>query len=101
MVKIGVIGFGNIGSMHVRNFESGVFSNVKLTAILDIDPEKIEKAKSIYGDKLRLDHEKTVSVPRRFSIFCRYFYSFTGATNFANGALFPLIRIKCCPSIWN
>ena len=53
MVKIGVIGFGNIGSMHVRNFESGVFSNVKLTAILDIDPEKIEKAKSIYGDKLK------------------------------------------------
>ena len=53
MVKIGVIGFGNIGSMHVRNFESGVFSNVKLTAILDIDPEKIEKAKSVYGDKLK------------------------------------------------
>ena len=43
MVKIGVIGYGNIGSMHVRNFESGVFSNVQLTAVFDIDSEKIKK----------------------------------------------------------
>ena len=53
MVKIGVIGYGNIGSMHVRNFESGVFSNVQLTAVFDIDPEKIKKAENLYGNKLK------------------------------------------------
>ena len=53
MVKIGVIGYGNIGSMHVRNFQSGVFSNVKLTAVFDIDPKKIETAKNLYGDQLK------------------------------------------------
>jgi predicted dehydrogenase len=53
LVKIGVIGYGNIGSMHVRNFESGVFSNVQLTAVFDIDPERIKTAESLYGNKLK------------------------------------------------
>lgn len=53
MVKIGVIGYGNIGSMHVRNFQSGVFSDVELTAVLDIDPEKIKAAEDLYGSKLK------------------------------------------------
>lgn len=53
MIKIGVIGYGNIGSMHVRNFQSGVFSNVELTAVLDIDSEKIKAAEKLYGSKIK------------------------------------------------
>ena len=40
-VKIGIIGVGNMGSAHVVSI--GQLSNAKLTAICDINPEKLKK----------------------------------------------------------
>ena len=41
MLKIGIIGVGNMGSAHVVSI--GQLSNAKLTAICDINPEKLKK----------------------------------------------------------
>lgn len=49
-VKIGIIGFGNMGSAHAACIYGGNVSGLKLAAICDNNPEKIEKAKKIYQD---------------------------------------------------
>ncbi|MBR4611473.1 MAG: Gfo/Idh/MocA family oxidoreductase, partial [Kiritimatiellae bacterium] len=48
LVRIGVIGVGNMGSSHVRTFESGAIPRAKVTAICDIDPRKMEKFSGDY-----------------------------------------------------
>ena len=40
-VKIGIIGVGNMGSAHVVSI--GQLANAKLTAICDINPEKLKR----------------------------------------------------------
>lgn len=50
-VKFGIIGVGNMGSGHLRFFTEGKILNGKVTAIADIDPEKLESAKKRFpGD---------------------------------------------------
>ncbi len=46
-VRLGIIGLGNMGSGHIANIESGAIKNMRLTAICDIDPSKMDR----YGDK--------------------------------------------------
>ncbi len=50
MVKYGIIGAGNIGCTHLRNFMNGSTFNACVTAIADLDPEKIENVKKTYPD---------------------------------------------------
>lgn len=52
IVRIGIIGYGNMGSHHAQNIFNNVIKGLKLTAICDIDPSKINAAKNIYGESL-------------------------------------------------
>ena len=44
-VKFGIIGVGNMGSGHLRFFMNGDVHNGRVTAIADINPEKLKLAK--------------------------------------------------------
>ena len=43
-VRIGIVGIGNIGSAHARCIASGHIKGLELTAVCDIDPEKLAQA---------------------------------------------------------
>lgn len=59
-VRFGIIGFGNIGSLHAKNLLSGKIENGTLTAVCDIDPEKLEAFKKLDGsDKVSLFNDYT------------------------------------------
>ncbi|MDP4133719.1 MAG: Gfo/Idh/MocA family oxidoreductase [Bacillota bacterium] len=45
-VKVGVIGYGNMGSAHSKNIYAGKVKDMELVSICDIDPEKLAKAAS-------------------------------------------------------
>lgn len=50
MIKLGIIGFGNMGTGHASNIMSGNCPEVKLVAVCDIKPSRIEFGKSKYPD---------------------------------------------------
>ena len=45
-IKLGIVGIGNMGSGHLANVLGGKCPSVQVTAVCDINPEKLEKAKS-------------------------------------------------------
>lgn len=47
-VRFGVVGFGNIGSMHAENLFQGKIEGAILTALCDIDPARQQKAREKY-----------------------------------------------------
>lgn len=53
-VRIGIIGIGSMGSMHAAYISKGDIPNAELTAVCDIDPERLKWARSALGDKIRL-----------------------------------------------
>ncbi len=57
MVRVGVIGVGNMGSFHVSLFKDKKISNAELTAICDIDPARLDKYKDY---KTFLDSKKLI-----------------------------------------
>lgn len=44
-IRLAIIGFGNMGNGHFQNVCSGKCPSVEVTAVCDIDPQKLEKAK--------------------------------------------------------
>lgn len=50
MVRFGIIGIGNMGRAHLQNFTAGKIRNGKVTAICDINPEKLKFADEIGAD---------------------------------------------------
>lgn len=48
-VRFGIIGIGNIGIVHAKNLLGGKIENGVLSAICDIDPEKIEAVRKLDG----------------------------------------------------
>lgn len=48
-VRIGVIGFGNMGSNHAKSLYEGKVKNGKLVAVCDINEEKLKKSKELYS----------------------------------------------------
>jgi len=54
-VKIGIIGFGAMGSKHGKYLAEGVVKNAEVTAVADIDPARLEEAKKICGDIYTFD----------------------------------------------
>lgn len=48
MVRLGVIGFGNMGTTHARNVYQGKVKNMELAAICDISEARQDKAKELY-----------------------------------------------------
>ena len=53
ILRFGIIGCGNMGSGHLKNFASGKIKNVEVTAICDINDEKLAAAKKIIGDNVK------------------------------------------------
>ena len=51
-VILGIIGYGNMGSDHAKRISHGDIPRMEIGAICDIDPEKLEKAKSELGDSI-------------------------------------------------
>jgi len=51
-VRIGVIGFGNMGTGHADYLIKGEVDNAEFAALCDNNPDKIAKAKEKFGDKI-------------------------------------------------
>ncbi|MFA7637243.1 MAG: Gfo/Idh/MocA family oxidoreductase [Monoglobales bacterium] len=49
-VKLGVIGFGNMGTAHTKNVRSGLVPNMEIGAICDISKSRRDAAKELYPD---------------------------------------------------
>ena len=56
MVKLGIIGVGNMGTAHANNIKSGVVKNMELTAICDISEARQTKAKELFPDVAVFDN---------------------------------------------
>lgn len=52
-VRIGIIGFGGMGSHHASYLAKGEVPNATLAAICDINPERLQAAKQLYGEKIQ------------------------------------------------
>ena len=50
IVRFGVIGLGNMGSSHIKYLSEGKINGAKLTAICDIDPDKLERGHQVAPD---------------------------------------------------
>ena len=46
IVRLGIIGAGSMGTGHIANVLTGEIKNVEITAVCDVNPEKIEAAKT-------------------------------------------------------
>ena len=44
-IRTGIVGVGNMGSSHIRNFLDGDMSEMRVTAVADINPDRLEWAK--------------------------------------------------------
>jgi predicted dehydrogenase len=51
--RIGVIGIGNIGSHHVKYLSAGRVKNAELTAVCDIDSDRLNWVKNNISDKIK------------------------------------------------
>lgn len=46
MIRLGIIGMGNIGNMHLNNILEGRVEGVRVTAVCDIDQAKLDRVRS-------------------------------------------------------
>jgi predicted dehydrogenase len=51
-VRLGIIGYGTMGSQHSRYLIKGEVPNAELVAVADVDPKKLEGARKTCGDSL-------------------------------------------------
>ncbi len=51
-VKLGIIGFGNMGGGHAKSIMAGNCPEIELVAIADVKESRREAAKELYGDKI-------------------------------------------------
>lgn len=50
-VRFGIIGLGNMGRTHTRNFIAGKVPEAQLTAVCDKNPDKLAAIKDVIGDQ--------------------------------------------------
>jgi predicted dehydrogenase len=62
-VRIGVIGYGNMGTGHIGYLSKNEVDNAVLTALCDNNPQKLEKAKKDLGDGIKYfdDYKKLLA----------------------------------------
>lgn len=53
-VRIGIIGIGNMGSSHAKNLFNGEVQGAELTAVCDVNTERLKWAKDTLGDNILL-----------------------------------------------
>ena len=51
-VRIGIIGIGNMGSAHAKQIFDGKIPNAELTAVCDINPDRLSWAEDTFGDSV-------------------------------------------------
>ena len=49
-IRLGIIGFGNMGTAHAKNVRTGLVPKMELSAICDILPERLELARELYPE---------------------------------------------------
>ncbi len=54
-IRVGIVGVGNIGSAHAECIRKGLVKGMRLSALCDIDSEKLKYQKSISGDILTFE----------------------------------------------
>ena len=52
-VRLGIIGYGSIGSQHGRSIKAGKTPAVELTAVADTDSARLKLAKDTFGEELK------------------------------------------------
>ncbi len=57
-VRFGIVGYGNMGTGHTKNFLDGKIDNGIITAICDINPEKFDLFNNDNADKIKEYEEK-------------------------------------------
>lgn len=53
-VRLGIIGYGNIGSQHGRSIKAGKTPAVDLTAVADTNPERLKLARETFGEGIQV-----------------------------------------------
>ena len=53
-VRVGIIGFGNMGSGHFGNIKSGRCPEIEVTAVADVKPARLEAAREASGGSVAL-----------------------------------------------
>jgi len=51
-VRFGIVGCGNMGTGHAKNFLAGKIANGEISAICDLNPKKFEFFKESFGDNI-------------------------------------------------
>ena len=51
-VKLGIIGYGNMGTTHADNILKGNCPDINIVAIADHKPHRLEAAKAVFGDEV-------------------------------------------------
>ena len=51
-LRLGIIGIGNMGAIHVNHILNGKCPDIEIVAVADINPARIEWGKNTWGDKL-------------------------------------------------
>lgn len=54
-VRLGIIGVGNMGSSHIKNYLNGSMPEIEITAVADIKPDRLEKAKEMLPEVKTFD----------------------------------------------
>ena len=53
MLRMGIIGIGNMGKGHAKNILGGNIPGLQLTAVCDTDSDKLAQARGLFGDSIR------------------------------------------------
>ena len=65
-IKLGIIGYGNMGNTHVKNYLKGKCPEVELAAVADIDPARLEACKQTF-EQFNAEHpDAPVGAPLLF-----------------------------------
>ncbi|MBR3588502.1 MAG: Gfo/Idh/MocA family oxidoreductase [Clostridia bacterium] len=54
-IRVGIVGIGNMGTSHLRNFKAGKMPEVEITAVCDIKAERLEWAEKEFPEIARFD----------------------------------------------
>ena len=52
-LRVGIIGYGGMGSFHASYLSKGVVPDAELSAVCDVNPARLEAAKTAFGDKVQ------------------------------------------------
>ncbi len=55
-VRLGIIGVGNMGSSHIKNYLKGTLPEIEITAVCDIKPDRLDWAKEQLPDVKTFDN---------------------------------------------